>query len=556
MLTKFKNFRKDIKETLNLGKEEKSALFVSTFLNLISSVISSIFPLFMAIGVSIFTEHKLLGLVLIIMNLTSSVISESIGMISQLNNQKLNALDLKNSEKFVGKILTKTRGKVIFEENGVKQNMSTNNMTEVLKAHYSYIYGFLMDLVKVGIQIVTAFVSLFAVIKTIPAGKEFIFFGITFAYLIIYIIAMLKERKYRNDGYKELSKFYCSQNDAVMDIINIEPISNKHSDFLFDRTVDMLTRRQKVDFRVNNKISIISLIVSTVYMAFTVALVLYLVLSVSSVEDLAIEQIIYAISITQILNSLVSGVTGLIGHYKTILESIDSNKLNESLYAEIIKVYHNERELKKFKGNQITLKPFKFKYPTGEFELKSPKTITFKRGDMTLLKDDSGVGKSTLMKLTCGDLGEIQDYHINKVVYFNDRSDLGTANLLQEITFAKSKEDVNFKLLNEILTNLKLADLNLEKEYKTTISNGMRQRILLARALYNLDDVDLICMDEPIGSLDEANAKDVIKFVKEFCNRDKKRFIVICSHQYEIISNLIDNEYRIIKTQNKSVIDG
>ena len=119
---------------------------------------------------------------------------------------------------------------------------------------------------------------------------------------------------------------------------------------------------------------------------------------------------------------------------------------------------------------------------------------------------------------------------------------LGSRNLLEEITL---EENVDEARLHEILVGVKLIERfktidELAKVSCKELSNGMLQRALLARALYNLEDADLVCVDEPIGSLDEENAKEVIAFVKEYCNRVKKRFIILCTHQHKFVSEYID----------------
>ena len=75
--------------------------------------------------------------------------------------------------------------------------------------------------------------------------------------------------------------------------------------------------------------------------------------------------------------------------------------------------------------------------------------------------------------------------------------------------------------------------------------------------MYNLGNSDLVCIDEPIGSLDSYNAKKVVDFIKEYCNRDKKRFVLICTHQYELIKEMIDKSYEIVAIDaNNSKIVG
>ena len=96
----------------------------------------------------------------------------------------------------------------------------------------------------------------------------------------------------------------------------------------------------------------------------------------------------------------------------------------------------------------------------------------------------------------------------------------------------------------------------LAKIYAKDLSNGLMQRALLARTLYNLEDADLVCVDEPIGSLDEENAKKVIAFLKDYCNRQKSRFVILCTHQHKFVDKYIDSKVYIksVTSQRSEVI--
>ena len=61
----------------------------------------------------------------------------------------------------------------------------------------------------------------------------------------------------------------------------------------------------------------------------------------------------------------------------------------------------------------------------------------------------------------------------------------------------------------------------------------------------------MVCIDEPIGALDEETAKSVISFIKYYCNKDKKRFIILCTHQYKLVDEYIDKIVAVKKLSEK-----
>ena len=61
----------------------------------------------------------------------------------------------------------------------------------------------------------------------------------------------------------------------------------------------------------------------------------------------------------------------------------------------------------------------------------------------------------------------------------------------------------------------------------------------------------MVCIDEPIGALDEETARSVISFIKYFCSKDKKRFIILCTHQYKLVDEYIDRVVLVKKISEK-----
>jgi ABC-type multidrug transport system ATPase subunit len=67
-------------------------------------------------------------------------------------------------------------------------------------------------------------------------------------------------------------------------------------------------------------------------------------------------------------------------------------------------------------------------------------------------------------------------------------------------------------------------------------SQGMRQRVSLARALLN--DPKLLLLDEPFSNVDVGSAREMVRFLGEF--RDQGRTIFVVTHQASFLEEAAD----------------
>lgn len=68
------------------------------------------------------------------------------------------------------------------------------------------------------------------------------------------------------------------------------------------------------------------------------------------------------------------------------------------------------------------------------------------------------------------------------------------------------------------------------------LSGGERKRVLLASAL--VQDVPLVCLDEPLNSLDPGGIGEVLSMLRSF--RNEGRTIIVVSHQLDVFFPLAD----------------
>ena len=179
-------------------------------------------------------------------------------------------------------------------------------------------------------------------------------------------------------------------------------------------------------------------------------------------------------------------------------------------------------------------------------------SFSITKGDMIAILGKSGSGKSTLLHiLGCLDIPTDGDYYIQgqNVKSKKDREiarlrneffgfvlqDFGLIehltveeNITIPLAFSKNKKKNLKSLCHNILE--KTGMLELRKQHVFKLSGGERQRVAIARALIN--EPDIILADEPTGSLDSENGKNIMEIFTELNNDGKT--IVIVTHDKEI----------------------
>ena len=190
-------------------------------------------------------------------------------------------------------------------------------------------------------------------------------------------------------------------------------------------------------------------------------------------------------------------------------------------------------------------------------------SFKFESGKIYSIVGPSGSGKSTLLNLlslidtpTSGTI-EINETKINfenKVANDSIRAKkIGIIyqdkNLLSDFSAIE-----NVYLPNLLLSNNQSSSINLAKKiiksvglssrlshFPSELSGGENQRIAIARALIN--NPEIILADEPTGSLDFENAKQIFKILLNLKN--KNRIIIFATHN-RYFANMADCKIKMI----------
>ena len=214
--------------------------------------------------------------------------------------------------------------------------------------------------------------------------------------------------------------------------------------------------------------------------------------------------------------------------------------------------------------NVLEFKNVTKSYKDGNNEIEALKETNFKieEGQFIAIIGPSGSGKSTFLTLAGGlqtpSKGQIiingKDYtnlseKERAKLRFNDIGFvLQASNLVPFLTAKQQLELVDRinkqkrqKLQDQKSLFKELGIDHLENKLPKDFSGGERQRLAIARALYN--NPAIILADEPTASLDSDRAYEVVDLLSKEC-KEKNKSIIMVTHDNRMIEKC-DHVYRM-----------
>ena len=202
----------------------------------------------------------------------------------------------------------------------------------------------------------------------------------------------------------------------------------------------------------------------------------------------------------------------------------------------------------------ITLFDVSKVYKMGKTEVVALKgvNLTIKEEEFLAIVGPSGAGKTTLLHIIGGLLPPTEGKVLFKGEDIYGKSDRWRCrwrinsvgfifqfyHLIEELTvlenialpsFLISSSKTAFKKAENLLKYLKIE--KKAKSLPSELSGGEKQKVAIARALIN--EPELLLCDEPTGNLDKE-AKEVVFKLLEFFNKEKKKTILLVTHNVEL----------------------
>jgi len=215
-------------------------------------------------------------------------------------------------------------------------------------------------------------------------------------------------------------------------------------------------------------------------------------------------------------------------------------------------------------NNFIKIKNISKKYEKNKtIKVLNDVSFNFESGKIYSIVGPSGSGKSTLLNLlslidtpTSGTIeinnnkinfkNKIENDHIrakNIGIIYQDKNLLSDFTAIENVYFPNllltNDKNLSIDIAKKIIKNVGLsARLN---HFPSELSGGESQRIAIARALIN--NPEIVLADEPTGSLDFDNAKQIFKLLMNLKN--KNRIIIYATHN-RYFANMADCKIKMI----------
>ena len=143
---------------------------------------------------------------------------------------------------------------------------------------------------------------------------------------------------------------------------------------------------------------------------------------------------------------------------------------------------------------------------------------------------------------------------------YDEKLKFGSLKIFDELFCCSENPDLvkmqkileNLHLWSEIKANcFEVWKWMKQKQFEQSLSNGQKQRMILAKMLYWLDaKIDVLVLDECTSGLDDksetdsADAERILEYIVRFANSDKKRIVIISTHQnIDGFKKNLENEY-------------
>lgn len=560
-------------EILDIPKSVKRIGFRTGIITLVATGVGLVSSFMLqATNMAIETKYILLGIVLYMFYKAQQIITATLNMVCEPRKEELELCVEQEITLLGSKIMSKTSNKILRYEpqKRVYEIMTNEKVVNTLKSYMLNAWNekikHLFEIVRV-LGVVLMLVVAIVMNNKVPNGY-FTLMLIIFSVLTFCVTAYINSKQ---------SEYWCEEKEAtersdvfLHDLIRVNPIVSHDVDMRIKKIREALYNVRKSKTKLNQKVNSVWVALMGIELVARYGIIITYLATIkwSTLTLAGIAEITAILAVVETALLQIRSIAHILANRQEAIQRLDKIKDDISL---ILKVYHREtKNASTKKVEQILVNPFSISYIEESendrpFELKLENQLTINKGEVVLLYGASGSGKSTFMKMLTGKV-QLKDSEeiptTARFLLYDETMGFGSMSMFDELFCCQEKPDLprmqgilkNLNLWDEIKSNCVDVWTWLgEKRYNKSLSNGQKQRIVLAKMLYWMDDnIDVLALDECTSGLDDksdvgiANAERVLEYIVRYANQDKKRIVIISTHQnIDGFKENIANEARI-----------
>lgn len=546
-------------ELLTIPKNVKHMGFKVGFINLGTTVIALVFA-FMLKVTNMMIERRLilLGIILFMLYRGQQVVKEAFHLFESSENKKFELI-FEDEIVFRGsQIIGKTSNKVLKYDasNKLYKVMSNESVLNTIKNYLQNMWRQKIQHTFDVFEMISVIIMLTIAILTNTSIDQVVFIPLILIFVLISFFCSAYISLNREAYYKKHREYNNEQSLIINDLLRVSVIVKNDLDMRINKFQKTVIASNENVTKFHKKMNLSRLFVTIMEAFSQYGIIIFYLLGVewNSITLATITEIAATLIIVETALAQISRFAETLNSHNERLTILEKEEADMSL---ILDVYHNETakiSTPKIVDN-INIKPFSIQYLEESendkpFTLVSREPIHIYNGEVVILYGPSGSGKSTFMKMLTERIRLEKSIDIpstSRFLFYDEKLKFGSLSIFEELFCCSETPDLakmqnileHLHLWCEIKSNcFDVWKWMKEKQFEQSLSNGQKQRLILAKMLYWLDEnIDVMVLDECTSGLDDktesdsADAERILEYVVRYANSDKRRIVIISTHQ-------------------------
>lgn len=500
----------------------------------------------------------LVGIIVFMIFLGHRVIMEAYRAFASEEKSKFDAICDDEIILRISRIIGKTSDKVIKydERNKIYKVMTNEEVLRSIRQFLKTLWRQKTDHDFEVLRIISTIIMLFAAIIANTIIPQSLFVPLILMFVLVVFLSTAYSSIKEQEFYKNDREFDKQSSLIMNDLLRVPLIVKNDLEMRTNRIQKIVTESKENigKFRKNVNKSYLYISVFELIGNYGITIFYLLAIEWKSIDLATITGLTAAIMISSNALSEVRKISRILYDNSERISVLEKESADILLILDVFRK-ESEKLSESKRVNQIVINPFSMKYiemseNDKPFTLSSSEQIYIKNGEIAILYGPSGSGKSTFMKMLTGRIRFEKSTEIpstSRFLFYDEKVKFGSLSIFEELFCGRENPD--FAKMQKILENLYLWDeiksncidvwkWMKEKKFEQSLSNGQKQRLILAKMMYWLDDeIDVVILDECTSGLDDkaeiesADAERILEYIVRYVNSDKKRITIISTHQ-------------------------